>query len=79
MLKTKIEKRKVEVTKDILCNKCRNSCKAGYGFEYAELKVHWGYGSTRDGEVHEAHLCQNCWEDIIKDFKHSDLIAENQY
>jgi hypothetical protein len=81
MIKTKIEKRKVEVTKDIACNSCGQSCKAvsGQSFSYALLSAHWGYSSNRDGEIHTAHLCEACWEKIIKWFKISDLVADNQY
>jgi hypothetical protein len=82
MLRKEQETQNIEVVKDILCNKCGNSCKGlePQSFEFALLSVHWGYGSTnRDGEVHEAHLCQTCWEEIVKEFKHSDLVAENQY
>ena len=84
MIKKEQETQIVEIIKDVLCNKCGNSCKKFDGlvtsFEFAELKVYWGYFSIdRDGEVHEAHLCQNCWEGIVKEFKHSDLVAENQF
>lgn len=66
---------------DVLCNKCGKSCSSAeeHYFSYASLTVHWGYGSTRDGQVHEAQLCENCWAEIIKGFKHSDLVAEDQY
>lgn len=79
MIQKETETKNVEVIKDILCNKCGNSCKgqACDGFECAELRAHWGYGSKRDGEVHEAHLCEKCWEEISTIFKHSDLVAEN--
>lgn len=83
MIRKQIEAQKVEVIKDILCNKCGNSCKKDLeyeSFEFASLQVHWGYSSVgHDGEVHEAHLCEQCWEGIVKEFKHSDLVAENQY
>lgn len=81
MLKTKIEKRKVEVTKDIRCNLCSKSCKAGsgLGFSYAILQAHFGYSSNRDGEKHAAHLCNSCFDKIIQDFKISSLIATEQY
>lgn len=81
MLKSRTELKEIGIIEDIVCNKCGNSCKVvdceNY-FSCAELVVHWGYGSGHDGEVHEAHLCEQCWEQIIKDFKYSDLVAENQ-
>jgi hypothetical protein len=85
MIRKEQETQNIEVIKDILCNKCGKSCKKHEGFEesfsFADLNVHWGYFSddNRDGEVHEAHLCQSCWEGIVATFKHSDLVSENQY
>lgn len=82
MIKKENETQNVKVVKDVLCNKCGNSCKGlePESFEFASLQVHWGYGSFKhDGEIHEAHLCESCWEELIKGFKHSDLVAENQF
>jgi len=82
MIRKEHETKNVEVIKDVLCNKCGASCKAidCDNFNCAELKVHWGYGSTyHDGEIHEAHLCEQCWEGIVKEFKIPDLVVENQY
>jgi len=79
MIREENETKEVAVIKDVLCNKCGVSClcHTTCGFSYASLNVHWGYGSTRDMEVHEAQLCQNCWEEIIKTFKYPDLVADN--
>jgi hypothetical protein len=74
MIQKEKQTRGIEIIKDVLCNKCGISCK-----EFSSLMAHWGYGSTRDGEVHEAHLCETCWEEIVKDFKHTDLVADNQF
>jgi hypothetical protein len=81
MLKTKIEKRKVEITKDVICNACGTSCKSDSGleFSYALLNAHWGYSSPRDGQVHAAHLCNQCFDVIVKNFKIPSLIAEDQF
>jgi hypothetical protein len=81
MIRKEQETKTIEVIKDVLCNKCGKSCRChdNHDFVCASLSVHWGYGSTRDGEVHEAHLCESCWETITKDFTYSDLVAENQY
>jgi hypothetical protein len=79
MIRKENETKNVEVIKDVVCNSCGRGCKTGNNFEFATLKAHWGYDSDdRDGEIHEAHLCQSCWESIVKEFKHSGLIAENQ-
>jgi hypothetical protein len=82
MIRKENETKEVEVIKDVICNKCGGTTKKHDGFdgsfEFAELRVHWGYFSdNRDGEVHEAHLCQNCWQKIVADFIHPDLVAED--
>jgi ribosomal-protein-alanine N-acetyltransferase len=69
---TKIET--VEKLKDIRCNKCGQSCKQEHNFEYATLDARWGYDTKRDNEFHEAHLCESCWEEIVKDFQLSTLV-----
>jgi hypothetical protein len=82
MIHKEKETQYVDIIKDIICNKCGNSCKATdcNNFVYASLNVHWGYGSVEhDGEVHEAHLCEKCWENIVATFKFSDLVATEQY
>lgn len=84
MIRKEQEIQNVEVIKDVLCNKCGNSCMKQEGTfkepSFAELTAHWGYFSdNRDGEVHGAHLCQNCWQKFTQDFKYPDLVAENQF
>lgn len=84
MIKKENETKDVEVIKDVICNMCGNSCKKHEGFDgsfsFATVKAHWGYFSdNRDGELHEAQICQKCWEDVVKTFKHSDLIATEQF
>ncbi len=81
MLKTKIEKRQVEVIKDILCNACKKSCTAtsGFGFSYATLSAKWGYSSKKDMENHLSHICEDCYDKIVKNFKIPSLIAEDQF
>jgi hypothetical protein len=84
MIKKEQEIKNIETIKDVICNNCGNSTKKHDGFNgsfaFAVLNVSWGYFSdNRDGEVHEAHLCQTCWEHIVSTFKHSDLVATDQY
>lgn len=81
MLTTKIVKRNVETLKDIKCNLCGKSCKAssGLGYSCATLDAYWGYGSNKDGEKYLAHLCETCFDNIVKNFKISGLVAIEQY
>jgi hypothetical protein len=76
LIKKEQEMKNVDIITDVLCDKCNQSCKTWADlqhtcplYEYADLKASWGYGSTRDGEHYEYHLCQKCWENIIKEFQ----------
>lgn len=60
---------------DILCDKCGKSTRdsESMNFEYAAISSHWGFGSNKDGEHHEAQLCEACYDAIglrpfIKDY-----------
>ena len=59
-----------EKTVDVLCDRCKASCKieayegAGiWDFYYATIKVTGGYNSPLlpDGLRTKAHLCEACW------------------
>jgi hypothetical protein len=30
------------------------------------LKQQWGYGSKKDGQIHEAVLCEPCYDEVFK-------------
>lgn len=69
----------VDNWEDILCDKCRKSCRDSNGMnhEYAEFKVHWGYGSKKDGERHEGQVCETCYDALgirpdIRDYLFGD-------
>lgn len=51
---------------DIICDKCGKSClnSTEMNFEYATITAHWGYGSNKDLEKHEAHVCEKCYDDF---------------
>jgi protein-arginine kinase activator protein McsA len=36
---------------------------------YFELNVGWGYDSKKDGEIHKAVLCEECYDEVFKDVK----------
>ncbi len=64
---------------DILCDKCGKSCRdsEGMNHEYAEIEAHWGFGSGKDGEAHEAQVCEKCYDGLgikpaIKDYLFGD-------
>lgn len=56
-----------EFYRDVTCDKCGKSCldEEGMNFEYAEIKVCWGYGSRKDLESHTAQVCETCYDGIV--------------
>ncbi len=51
---------------DVICTKCKKSTKhASGGCEYATLENKWGYGSPKDGEHHQIHLCEACYDALL--------------
>lgn len=71
MLVTRKETQEVELIDDVICNKCGKSCRdetTGL-IEAVPLSMTWGYGSSKDGEGHESHVCEHCYDEIIAGFK----------
>lgn len=61
-------KQVVEVT----CDSCGSVCVKGLCApigEFAEFNAHWGYDSKHDGQKYNLHICENCFFDLIKNFK----------
>lgn len=75
MIETQEEKVTTKVVLDIVCNRCGKSTKdsMGMNFEYAEVSASWGYCSGMDTEIHHAHLCVDCYNEITKDWKISPV------
>jgi hypothetical protein len=69
-VKHKEVQKAVKEVDDILCNKCGLTCKdkLNVNYEFALLKASWGYGSEKDLTDSEAHLCEQCFDNIVKDF-----------
>lgn len=53
--------RVVEVT----CNRCGRVCTR----EHVNLKHSWGYDSRKDLEAHESHLCEDCYDWLVAQFR----------
>ena len=60
MIKTNSKQIEADILEDVICDVCGNSCKNSTNFEYMTLKNYWGYGSNKDGEMWEAHVCEKC-------------------
>jgi len=64
-------------TSKIICNKCGQvfDLEEGYGLEtwqaefMHQFKLRFGYASNHDTEDWKFDLCENCIEEIAKDFK----------
>ncbi len=71
MKEVKAVKRRVQVVRAVTCNKCGELCKdlIPGQFEFAALTTNWGYGSSRDGESEESHLCESCYSAVVSGFK----------
>jgi hypothetical protein len=57
-----------EVVTAIVCNLCgQELVEDGEGgpVEYATIGASWGYNSTKDGQVDEAHACEPCYDTRI--------------
>ena len=57
---------------DIVCNGCGKPIpqdKYGHKADCLSVDKEWGYGSCFDGENHSFDLCDECYSEIIKNFK----------
>jgi len=62
---------------DVLCDRCGTSCLCPLGnFEAATITAAWGYSSGKDGEAHEAHLCEECYDTRSKTMNITPEIRE---
>lgn len=75
MKKTKWIEKKVEITEDIICNKCGKSCipktnliNEAYGL--IEASVSGGYDSIflRDEQSYTFSLCEECLKEMFDNF-----------
>ena len=56
-----------KVIDDINCDICKKSTKFDNRIlNFATLSAEWGYGSKKDGESHEWHFCEQCYDSITE-------------
>lgn len=65
MINIKIDNALVQKVSDIVCDSCGKSCRGRYDYEYMTIYNHWAYGSKKDGEYWEAHICESCVDDKL--------------
>lgn len=66
--------------KEMKCNKCGKNIKIENGIVREgvfNVEYNWGYFSKRDGEKDIFDLCENCYEEMIKEFLINVEIKEN--
>lgn len=66
MIKTNNKQIKADIVEDVICDVCGKSCKNSTNFEYMTLKKYWAYGSKKDGEFWEAHICEKCVDEKLQ-------------
>lgn len=62
------------------CNHCGKEIKTENQMAkegVAEITLHWGYFSNKDGETHKICLCEDCYDHWIREFAIPVLIEEN--
>ena len=71
MYKTETRTIEEEYVKDVICNMCGESCRdrMDMNFECATLSASWGYCSRKDTERHHSHLCEDCYDKLVEQFK----------
>lgn len=55
----------------IRCNKCGRTLFVQEGNQKEDcLKVQkeWGYFSEKDLELHEFHMCETCYDEMVREF-----------
>ena len=56
----------------LYCNCCGKKMKVENGIIHEgafHVELSWGYFSNKDGEVHQFDLCEECYDNVIKNFK----------
>lgn len=59
---------------ELYCNKCGKQIKIENGMIKEgnfSVDYRWDYFSDKDGERHQFDLCENCYDEMIKNFLHS--------
>ena len=63
---------KTGALKAVICNRCgrKQEVKGSFPkFDYLEGKKEWGYFSRKDGEIHLFHLCEDCYDWLVREFQ----------
>ncbi len=61
-----IERKKVRY---IICNQCGENIEIKQYKDFLNINKTWGYNSNYDNENHEFELCENCYKELLDNFK----------
>ena len=67
----RIQKTAVTELKELVCNRCGKKIKIDQGAAaegVCTVQVQWGYFSRKDGERHTFDLCEDCYDEIVREF-----------
>lgn len=56
----------------IYCNMCGKKIEQKQGIpmeDFVSVKKTWGYFSKKDGVVQECDLCEDCFDEIVRQFR----------
>ena len=60
--------REERVLSKVVCNGCGREIPLR-GADYFHAEKTWGYFSEKDGERHTFDLCEDCYDEMIRDFR----------
>ena len=54
-----------------VCNKCGKTLKVNdiYREDYMEVVKNWGFFSNKDGKTYRFVVCEECCEELVKNFQ----------
>ena len=58
-------------TQIVKCNKCGSIICSGRKFnnkEYLSINKEWGFFSNKDCQIHSFNICEDCYDEMIKEF-----------
>lgn len=56
---------------ELVCNQCQKKILVENGIpkeDFFEGKKQWGYFSKKDNELHQFLLCEQCYDEMIRNF-----------
>ncbi|MDO4554749.1 MAG: hypothetical protein Q4B70_06365 [Lachnospiraceae bacterium] len=64
---------------EICCNMCGRKIREEAGIlreDCVTIKKQWGFFSSKDGEIHTIHLCEECYDRWVKTLQVPPKIEE---